>query len=282
MKVTPKENGCGAEIEGIDLRSMSDDEVEAIADAQATYGVVFFRNQTLSPDDQLAAARRFGPINVNRFFTPVPERPEMAMVLKEPHQTINVGGGWHTDHSYDEAPALGSMLYALEVPSSGGDTLFASMYNAYEALSPKLQRTIEGLRALHSSRHVFGTEGAYAKIGDERYQNAEQATQDAVHPVVIRHPRSGRPTLYVNPGFTVGIEGWTDKESQSLLWELYGIAMREEHTCRFRWEVGSVAFWDNRATWHYALNDYPGQRRLMHRVTVDGGTLGPFQGTTSN
>ena len=100
--------------------------------------------------------------------------------------------------------------------------------------------------------------------------------QDAVHPLVIRHPRSGRPALYVNPGFTVRIDGWTDEESQPLLDSLYEVAIREEHTCRFRWEVGSVAFWDNRATWHYALNDYPGQRRLMHRVTVEGGILSPF------
>ncbi|MXX28294.1 MAG: TauD/TfdA family dioxygenase [Gammaproteobacteria bacterium] len=276
MKISPTNNGCGAEIEGVDLQAMSDDEVEAIADAQAAYGVVFFRGQTLTADDQLAAARRFGPINVNRFFTPVPEQPKVAVVLKEPHHKANVGGGWHTDHSYDDAPALGSMLYALEVPSSGGDTLFASMYKAYEALSPELRRTVEGLRAVHSSRHVFGAKGAYAKKGDERYHNAERATQDAVHPVVIRHPRSGRPALYVNPGFTVRIDGWSEEESRSLLERLYEVAAREEHTCRFRWEVGSVAFWDNRATWHYALNDYPGQRRLMHRVTVEGGTLSPF------
>ncbi len=279
MKTTPIESGCGAEIEGVDLKAMSDDEVAAIADAQAAYGVVFFRGQTLTADDQLAAAQRFGPINVNRFFTPVPEQPKVAMVLKEPHHAANVGGGWHTDHSYDEAPALGSMLHALEVPSCGGDTLFASMYKAFDALSPELRRTVAGLRAVHSSRHVFGAKGAYAQNEDERYRNANQATQDAVHPVVIRHPRSGRPALYVNPGFTVRIDGWTDAESRSLLERLYEIATREEHTCRFRWEVGSVAFWDNRATWHYALNDYPGQRRLMHRVTVEGGELSPFNGT---
>ncbi len=279
MKVTPTESGCGAQIEGVNLKAMSDDEVEAIADAQAAYGVVFFRDQALTADDQLAAARRFGPINVNRFFTPVPEQPQVAMVLKEPQHTANVGGGWHTDHSYDLAPALGSMLHALEVPSSGGDTLFASMYQAFDALSPELRRTVAGLRAVHSSRHIFGAKAAYAQNGDERYHNANQATQDAVHPVVIRHPRSGRPALYVNPGFTVCIDGWTDEESRSLLGRLYEVATREEHVCRFRWEVGSVAFWDNRATWHYALNDYPGQRRLMHRVTVDGGELSPFNGT---
>lgn len=277
MRIVPTETGCGAEITGVDLNAMSDADVEAIADTQATYGVVFLRDQRLSPDEHLAAARRFGPINVNRFFAPVPEQPQVAMVLKEPHHTVNVGGGWHTDHSYDDIPALGSMLYALEVPGSGGDTMFASMYKAFDALSPGLQRTLEGLGAVHSSRHVFGAQGAYAQRRDERFGNAENATQDAVHPIVIRHPRSGRAALYVNPGFTVRIDGWTCEESAPLLDYIYEVARREEHTCRFHWEVGSVAFWDNRATWHYARNDYPGERRLMHRVTVDGSRLDAYR-----
>ena len=278
MKIVPLNGGCGAEVQGVDLNAMSDVEVEAVSDAQAEHGVVFFRDQSLAPDRQLAAAERFGAINVNRFFTPVPEEPRVAMVLKEPHHDTNVGGGWHTDHSYDQVPALGSMLHALEVPSQGGDTLFASMYRACEALSPGLRETLEGMRAVHSSRHVFGARGAYAERGDERYENADKATQDAVHPVIIRHPRSGRAALYVNPGFTLRFDGWTDLESRPLLDYLYRVAARPEHTCRFAWRVGSVAFWDNRATWHYALNDYPGERRLMHRVTIDGCELAPYSG----
>ena len=277
MRIVPTDTGCGAEIVGVDLNAMSDVEVEAVADAQAAYGVVFLRKQTLSPDEQLAAAKRFGAINVNRFFTPVPEQPQVAMVLKEPRHELNVGGAWHTDHSYDRAPALGSMLYALEVPSKGGDTLFASMYKAYDALSPGLQRTLLELSAVHSSRHVFGAAGAYAQRGDERFGNQDKATQDAVHPMVIRHPRSSRAALYVNPAFTVRIDGWTVEESRPLLTYLYEVAQSEAHTCRFRWEIGSVAFWDNRATWHYALNDYPGERRLMHRVTVDGERLDGYR-----
>ena len=277
MEIKPTGNGCGAEVLGVDLRSLSDSDAEAIANAQGEYGVVFFRDQSLTPDDQLAAARRFGPINVNRFFTPVSGHPQVAMVLKEPHHKFNVGGGWHTDHSYDHAPALGSMLYALEIPNVGGDTLFANMHKAHEALSPSLRNTLAGLSAVHSSRHIFGTSGVYAKLEDDRYHNAEEADQDAVHPVVIRHPRTGKPTLYVNPGFTLRIDGWTDEESRPLLEYLYKVAAREEHCCRFQWQPGSVAFWDNRATWHYALNDYPGERRLMHRVTVDGETLAPYR-----
>ena len=276
MKIMQTDGGCGAEVSGVDLNALSDTEVEGIADAQAKHGVVFFRDQRLTPDGHLAAAERFGPINVNRFFTPVPEQPRVALVLKEPEHETNIGGVWHTDHSYDQVPALGSMLYALEVPSRGGDTLFANMCRAYEALSPELRNKVEGLRAIHSSRHVFGTKGYHAEKGDERYLNAEQATQDAVHPIVIRHPRSGAAALYVNPVFTIRIEGWTDSESKALLEQLYEVALQPEHTYRFRWQAGSVAFWDNRATWHYALNDYAGERRLMHRVTVDGEELAAY------
>ena len=276
MEVNPVNGGCGAEVRGVDLNALSDAEVSAVAEAHAAYGVVFFRDQRLTPDGQLAAARRFGAVNVNRFFAPVPEQPQVATVLKEPQHARNVGGGWHTDHSYDQAPALGSMLYALEVPKRGGDTLFANMYSACEALSPGLRRTLEGMQAVHSSRHVFGRRGAYAASRDQRFGNAERATQDAVHPVIIRHPRSGRAALYVNPSFTVRFDGWTDEESRALLETLYRLATRPEHTFRFQWQVGSVAFWDNRATWHYALNDYPTERRLMHRVTVEGDELQAF------
>ena len=279
MEIVPLDAGCGAEARGADLNALTDSEVQAIAAAQAEHGVVFFRDQHLTPDEQLAAARRFGPINVNRFFTPLPEQPQVAMVLKEARHATNVGGGWHTDHSYDQVPALGSMLYAVEVPSVGGDTQFANMARAFETLPEDLKHRVADLKAVHSSRHIFGPKGFYATTGDDRYHNAEKATQDAVHPVVIRHPRSGRPVLYVNPGFTRRIEGLSDEDSAQLLGALYEHAQRPDHVCRFQWRPGSVAFWDNRGTWHYALNDYPGERRLMHRVTVDGEALAPYHVT---
>jgi taurine dioxygenase len=261
----------GAEIAGVDLgQSPSAATVESIRAALARYGVVVFREQNLTPEQHIAAARCFGALNVNRFFAHADGYPEIALVSKEPDQTANIGGGWHTDHSYDARPALGSMLYARQVPSSGGDTLFASMYAAYDALSDGLKQTLSGLRAVHSSRHVFGIErpGFEGRIG-----NAELATQDAVHPAVITHPESGRRALYVNPGFTLRFEGWTADESRPLLGFLYQHAARPEFTCRLRWQNGSLAFWDNRSTWHYALNDYQGQTRLMHRITIEGGEL---------
>lgn len=261
----------GAEIHGVDLADESDPAVWAgIRTALADYGVVFFRDQSLTPEQHIAMAERFGPVNVNRFFTHAEGYPQIAEVRKEPDKKKNIGGGWHTDHSYDQIPALGSILLARDVPSWGGDTLFADMALAYDTLSDGLKKTLKTLRAVHSSRHVFGKQANREKDFGTRLGNAELATQDAVHPVVIRHPDSGREVLYVNPGFTVGIEGWAPEESKALLGFLYEHAKKVEFTCRFRWANGSIAFWDNRRTWHLAVNDYQGQRRLMHRITVEG------------
>jgi taurine dioxygenase len=272
VEVRPAGSAVGAVISGLDLAEpLAPAALTTVKDALAQHGVVFFRDQRLTETQHIALARQFGDINVNRFFGHVDGYPEIAMVVKEPHQTKNIGGGWHTDHSYDQIPALGSMLYAREIPPTGGDTLFASMYAAYDALSDGLKRTLEGLRGLHSSRHVFGV-----KRGDleGRIGNYDAATQDATHPVVITHPDSGRKALYVNPGFTIGFEGWTADESRPLLEFLYRHAARPEFTYRFQWQAGSLAFWDNRSTWHYALNDYQGERRLLHRITIEGRPLG--------
>jgi taurine dioxygenase len=272
LEIKPVSGAVGAEILGVDLSApLADDTLAAIRGTLAERGVVFFREQTLTPPQHIALARRFGDVNVNRFFAHHPEHPEIAMVTKEPGQQRNIGGGWHTDHSYDVEPAMGSMLYAREVPPTGGDTLFASMYAAYDALSDGLKQTLEGLRAVHSSRHVFGQERGDLK---GRIGNTHLATQDADHPVVITHPESGRKVLYVNPGFTLRFAGWTDEESRPLLDFLYRHGQRPEFSCRFQWRKGSMAFWDNRATWHLAVNDYHGQRREMHRITVEGCALG--------
>lgn len=274
--VRPLTRELGAEIHGIDLsKPMSDEQFATIRQAFRDYGVIFFRDQRLTEAQHEAFAERFGPINVNRFFRPVPGHPRIAEVRKEPEQKTNIGGGWHTDHSYDTVPAMGSVLLARELPDVGGDTLFASMGAAYDALSDGLKRTLETLRAVHSARHVFGATAGYAAAADlgGRMGNSEASALDAVHPLVIRHPDTGRRTLYVNPAFTVCIEGWTPAESQALLGYLYAHAVKPEFTIRFRWEPGSLAFWDNRATWHYAANDYHGDRRLMHRITVEGSPL---------
>ena len=274
LELSPANTAVGAFVNNLDLSEPLDDAVAAeLLDAHAQYGVLFFRDQTLSPEQHIELAQRLGQINVNRFFTPVGGFPQIAEVRKEPDQVTNVGGGWHTDHSYDQIPALGSLLYARELPEQGGDTLFASTYAALDALSSGMQKMLSRLSAVHSSRHVFGAGANRPADLNTRFGNAEAATQDAVHPVIVEHPRSGRKTLYVNPGFTTRFDGWTEEESAPLLQYLFRHISKPEFTYRFQWEPGSLAFWDNRCTWHYALNDYHGARRLLHRITLEGEAL---------
>ena len=271
--------GVGAEITGVDLRHATPAEMDAIKQAYAEHGVVFFRDQTLSEDEHIAFGERFAPINVNRFFAAHPDYPQIAMVAKEADQKDNIGGGWHTDHSYDVEPAMGSVLVARVLPESGGDTFFASMYRAYETLDDATKAEIDDLSAIHSAKHIFGSqkETYYntTDAGGGRIGNAAAADvlEDVVHPVVITHPLSGKKALYVNPGFTVGIAGKPKEQGAELLGRLFAHAMNQEHAYRFVWKPGSVAFWDNRSTWHWALNDYHGQRRIMHRITLEGCAL---------
>ncbi|WP_170467568.1 TauD/TfdA dioxygenase family protein [Ruegeria arenilitoris] len=273
MKVIPLTGTIGAEIVG--ARVTDPDDFQQIFDAFAAHSVVVIRDQQCTPGDHLAFARRFGQINVNRFFKPVVGYPEIATVLKEKDQTEAVGEGWHTDHSYDEVPAMGSILRALEVPPFGGDTLFVSMAAAYEALSPSMRKFVDGLSAVHSSRHVFGSSIRDSEAATSgRLGNANAATQDATHPVVITHPISGRRGLYVNPVFTTHIQGLNPDESLAILAMIYEHCKQPEFQCRIRWSAGDITIWDNRATWHKAINDYHGFRRLMHRVTIEGVPLG--------
>ncbi len=261
--------GCGVEFDGIDLNRATDHEIAAIRDAVANRGVAFFRDQVMGPEQQIAFARKIGPIVVNRYFPKTERYPEIAKVEKSETQTTNIGGGWHTDHSYDEAPAMGSVLLAVQLPPSGGDTQFADMYAAYDALSDGLKATLGALKANHASAHVFGEGSAYAKT-DQAVLSGHKDVPEAVHPMVITHPDSGRKALYVNPSFTTGIVGWTREESMALLGYLYSHAIKPEFVYRFQWRPGSMAIWDNRCTWHYAMNDYHGHHRLMHRITLDG------------
>ncbi len=275
IEVTPQSTALGAVISGIDLsKEPSKHAMAELEDAFGRYSVIFFRDQNLTPQQHIAMAKRWGAINVNRFFKPLDGYPQIAQVIKEANQKENIGGTWHTDHSYDLIPAMGSMLYAREVPTVGGDTLFSSMYLAYEALSEDMKKMLADLKAWHSSRHAFGYSVTDSEhFEDGRLANPGQATQDALHPVVITHPLTGRKALYVNADFTVRFDGWTVEQSQPILDLLYAHGARQEFTCRFHWEPGSIAFWDNRATWHYAMNDYQGHRRIMHRITLEGVAL---------
>ncbi len=274
MKIVQTSGSMGAEILDIDLsKDISKETFSEIRKTFVDHGLIFFRDQHLSPEEHLKFAKRWGEININRFFTKVEGYNQIAEVRKNPDQEVNIGGAWHTDHSYDQIPAMGSILLAKETPKTGGDTLFANMYKAYESLSEGLKKTLENMNACHSSRHVFGEHSGYAEASNNRIGNAELAIQDAIHPVIITHPESKAKALYVNPEFTVNFEGWTKEESKPLLDYLTEHSIRDENITRFKWKPGSIAFWDNRCTWHYALNDYPGQKRLMHRITVEGSAL---------
>jgi taurine dioxygenase len=273
IEIRPDASGCGAEVLGVDLANLSEAKFVQVRRAYVDHGVIFFRDQNITPEQHIAFARRWGNIDINKFFVATPDYPEIAEVRKDKSQTTNIGGGWHTDHSYDQVPAMGSILVARALPQTGGDTLFANMYAAYEGLSNELKAKIDGLRAVHSNAHVFGKEGGYKNTDKAAsFANAE-LVGEAVHPVVITHPESGRKALYVNPAFTTHFVGQTAEESSALLMQLYAHAIRKEFTCRFQWRKGSIAFWDNRCTWHFALNDYQGQERLMHRITVEGSPL---------
>lgn len=261
----------GAEIGGVDLSTeLSDATIAAIRAALNQHQVIFFRDQALTPDQHLAFGRRFGPLNVHPYVKGMEGHPEIMEIIKEPTDRLNFGGGWHSDMSFLETPSIGSILYAVQTPEWGGDTLFASQAAAWDALSDGLKATLEGLRAVHSANKEYSAKGPSAqKRSSMQVAEAEGLAGEFIHPVVKVHPETGRKALYVNPAFTLRFDGWTRRESKPLLDYLFEHSRQEQFTCRFSWCDGSLAFWDNRQVWHYALNDYPGQRRHMRRVTVD-------------
>jgi taurine dioxygenase len=271
LQVRRVAGALGAEISGVDLSGELPEAVVAqIRAALNEHQVIFFRDQTLSAAQQVAFGKRFGPLNIHPYVGGMADHPEVMEIIKEPADKVNFGGGWHSDMSFLETPAIGSILYALDIPDYGGDTLFASQAAAYEALSPGLKATLEGLNAVHSAGREYSAQGHSAqKRGSMSVAEADGLVGEYVHPVVLVHPETGRKALYVNPAFTMRIDSWSKRESKPLLDFLFEHCRYEAFTCRFAWAKGSVAFWDNRSVWHFALNDYPGQRRHMRRVTVD-------------
>lgn len=272
MKIAPVSDAVGAEVSDIDVRDLDDDDVAELPANWAEYGVLFFRGQDLSPGEHIEFAEHFAPIDVNQFFQSVEGHPQIAQVLKEPDQVQNIGGGWHTDHSYDEVPAKGSILLAREVPQTGGDTRFLSVGASYDALSVGLKATLETLRAHHTNEHIFGKQSEHSRAMGDRLGNPD-AVGGVTHPVVVVHPDTGRKLRYINMAFTTHIVGWTSEESAALLNFLYRHVSDGDFGYQFKWAPGSIAMWDNRSTWHWALNDYDGQRRLMHRITIEGEPL---------
>jgi taurine dioxygenase len=272
IQVIPIASALGAEIRGVDLAQPPAPGVfDEIHRAFLEHLVIFFHGQTLGPDHLTGFARRFGPLGRYPFAEPLAGHPEVIPIIKEPDQLSNFGGLWHSDTAYQERPSLGSLLYALEVPSLGGDTLFANMYLAYERLSDGLKALLGGLTAVNSAaKNRASLRSDHLAGGAMTGKALDPVTLEAAHPVVRSHPETGRKALYVNRAHTLRFTDMTVDESRPLLDFLFDHACKAEFTCRFRWQPGSLALWDNRCTQHYPLNDYHGHRRVMHRVTLEG------------
>lgn len=273
MELTPMAPKCGVEISGVSLANCSDAEMDSIKQAIYTHGVAVFRDQEFSPEDHIRFGKRWGGIDINNYFPLQKDFHEIAVVKKEADQQTNIGGDWHTDHSYDQIPAMGSVLVARELPPSGGDTMWAHMGAAYDALPDEVKAEIEGLEAFHTADHIYKADGLYAQTDMGKNLRGQDIRTGAVHPVVIRHPHTGRKLLYVNKAFTIHFVGQTREQSLPLLQRLYDAALTGDNQCRLQWQPGTVAIWDNRTTWHNALNDYQGHRREMHRITLSGEAL---------
>lgn len=260
----------GAEVSGVDLADLSDETFGAIHQAFLDHHVVVFRDQDLSPEQQLAFGKRFGELDTHPFVEMNREYPEVLDVVTHADDRANFGGGWHTDVTFLAEPDLGSILYAVEVPPVGGDTLFANQHAAYEALSSTMQGMIDGLVAGHSAARQYTEGGQSTNSKAMITKNADLAVESVEHPVVRTHPETGRKGLYVNNAFTTRITGMTRGESQALLRFLRDHAVHERFTCRLKWQPGTLAMWDNRSVQHYALFDYAGHSRRMRRITVKG------------
>jgi taurine dioxygenase len=270
----------GAEVSGVDLaQDLSDEVLAEVRAALLENLVIFFRDQRLTPERQLAFARRWGDIHLHPFMVGMEGHPEVLRIVKTPQDKKNFGGSWHTDQMFSPQPAMGTMLYAVEVPSAGGDTMFTNQYLAYEALSDGMKTMLGNLKTVCVGDN-FKKNGGKSRKDMYPRQMSQMQVKDpgdvqttSIHPLVRTHPETGRKALYIG-GHVQYFDGMTDEESQPLIDFLMKHSIRPEFTCRFRWETGSLAFWDNRCTQHFAVNDYPAETRIMHRVTVRGDT--PF------
>ena len=268
IEVRPIAGALGAEVHGVDIsRDLEDDVVAEMRQALLDHLVIFLRDQTITPPQQVAFARRFGTPMEYPQLKGLPEAPLITPVVKLEHERNNFGGIWHSDTTYLAEPPMGSMLFAREVPAYGGDTMFANQYLAYEALSDGLKQALEGLMGVSSSAKAEVTK---TREDQMKAAGAELKVLSAEHPIVRTHPETGRKALYTSDAHTAHIKGWTEKESLPLLRFLWEHQVRPEFTCRFRWQVGSLAFWDNRAAMHNPINDYHGYRRVMRRITLAG------------
>jgi taurine dioxygenase len=282
IRVRPIAGALGAEVTGVDLGELDDETFSEIHAAWLEHLVIFFRDQAITPQQQIAFAKRFGDIHHHPFMRGMEEYPDILEIIKEEGDTKAFGEVWHTDQMFNPKPAKATILYAKETPDAGGDTLFANMYLAYETLSEPMQALLASVKTWNvGDRKKLSQGERRGPPRDGRYaNNAKMAAKvrdpgdvetEAAHPLVRTHPETRRKVLYIG-NHTQTLVGFTSAEARPILDFLAVHAVQPEFTCRFRWEVGSMAIWDNRCTQHRALNDYQGKRRRMHRITIAGDT----------
>jgi taurine dioxygenase len=274
LTVSRDGGSAGAFVTGVDLSRMNDaEEIAGIRKALLDNLVVALPGQNLSLDDLERFTDALGGCDITPFVKPLEGRPHVIRILKEPHEKLNFANAWHTDLSYLEAPPSFTVLYCLETPPAGGDTVWANQYMAFETLSSGLRDTLLGLNAVHSAGPAYGTGGYLDGVKDKmstRIEPSKDAYREQVHPAVIAHAETNRPSLYLNPVYTQRIAGWTKAESDGLLGHVYKHSVNENFTWSLKWARGTLAIWDNRCTQHFALNDYHGHRREMVRTSVKG------------
>jgi len=269
VEIIPQSSTIGAEVRGLDLSvELSDQQCQQVNQTFLDYQIIFFRDQDLSSQQYNDFALRFGPLKDYLFADGVDGFPFITEIVKTETETESFGSFWHSDSAYMELPPKITMLYARQIPAQGGDTLFADMYAAYDELSPGLKVTLESLNAVNSASVVPRDEDIYEAV---KSKNSDKHDQFAIHPVIRSHDETGKKSLYVNSIHTLGFEGMTREESLPLLSYLYEQVTRPEYSFRLRWAKNTLAMWDNRCTQHFALNDYHGHRRVMHRIIVEGG-----------
>lgn len=272
IKIKRSAGALGAELHDVDLaRDLTPGLAAEIRKIFLDHGVIFFRNQDLTPAQFLAFAQAMGEPIEYPFVKGIDGYPVIIAVAKLEHERHNFGGVWHSDTTYLERPPMGSMLLAREIPPFGGDTLFANQYLAYESLSDGMKKLLDGLTGVSTSSKADVSKTREDRISSDGREGARK-DYVAEHPVVRTHPETGRKALYVNVAHTSHFKGMTAEESMPILQFLFQHQVKPEFTCRFAWEPGSLAFWDNRCVQHNPVNDYHGYRRIMHRITLAGDT----------
>lgn len=275
IQVHPIAGALGAEVTGVDLTNLGNQAFSDVHKALLDHQMLYFDDQPIDDNQLEALTQRFGPFGITPFVEGMPNHPDIIEVRKDADEvgSLNFGGRWHSDFSFQEAPPSLTFLSARTTPDAGGDTLYADMYGAYDALSDGMKALLEGHRAMHSAKRSYGSQGRFATQPSASRMPVHPSSDGDVelaHPIVRTHPETGRKALYVNAVYTVRLEGMTEEESAPILNFLYDHSTRPEFTCRIRWGKKGLAIWDNRCTQHYALNDYHGHARIMHRTTCVG------------